>query len=107
METEMENEMETGIMQGIIGIRVSQNEEYHFGGPINKDYSNLGSILGSPFFGKLPNRVIEESRRHAIHGLGRAKMPSARVPTGPLPIEAHKLRLNAITPQHAGFWLLQ
>ena len=27
---------------------------YHFGGPHNKDYSILGSISGSPFFGKLP-----------------------------------------------------
>ena len=25
-----------------------------FGGPNNKDYSILGSILGSPYFGKLP-----------------------------------------------------
>ena len=27
---------------------------YHFGGLYNKDYSILGSILGSPYFGKLP-----------------------------------------------------
>ena len=26
-------------------------------GPQNKDYSMLGSILGSPYFGKLPFRV--------------------------------------------------
>ena len=26
----------------------------HFGGPYHKDYSVLGSILGSPYFGKLP-----------------------------------------------------
>ena len=26
----------------------------NFGGPHNKDYSILGSILGSPYFGKLP-----------------------------------------------------
>ena len=25
-----------------------------FGGPYNKDYSRLGSIFGSPHFGKLP-----------------------------------------------------
>ena len=25
-----------------------------FGGPYNKDYSILGSILGSPYFGELP-----------------------------------------------------
>ena len=28
-----------------------------FGVPINKDYFILGSILGSPYFGKLPFRV--------------------------------------------------
>ena len=27
---------------------------YHFEGPKNKDYSILGSILGSPYLGKLP-----------------------------------------------------
>ena len=36
---------------------VSQNYGYHFGGPHNKDYSILGSILGSPYFGKLPYRL--------------------------------------------------
>ena len=29
-----------------------------FGGPFNKDYSILGSILGSPYFGKLPNVLL-------------------------------------------------
>ena len=33
---------------------VSQNYGYLFGGPNNKDYSIFGSILGSPYFGKLP-----------------------------------------------------
>ena len=28
---------------------------YHFGDPRNKEYIILGSILGSPCFGKLPN----------------------------------------------------
>ena len=28
-----------------------------FGGPHNKDYNILGSILGSPYFGKLPFRI--------------------------------------------------
>ena len=27
----------------------------YWGGPHNKDYSILGSILGSPYLGKLPN----------------------------------------------------
>ena len=31
---------------------VSQNYGYLFGGPHNKDYSILGSILGSPYCGK-------------------------------------------------------
>ena len=34
---------------------MSQNEGYHFRGPNNKDCSILGSILGSLYFGKLPN----------------------------------------------------
>ena len=34
---------------------VDQNEGYFFGGPNNKDYNILGSILGSLYFGKLPN----------------------------------------------------
>ena len=29
----MENEMEARVIQGFIGIRVSQNYGYHFGGP--------------------------------------------------------------------------
>ena len=33
---------------------VSQNWGYLLGGPNNKDYSILGSILGYPYFGKLP-----------------------------------------------------
>ena len=28
-----------------------------FGGPNDKDYSILGSILGSPYFGKLPFKL--------------------------------------------------
>ena len=35
---------------------ISQNYGYLFGGPHNKDYSILGSILGPPYFGKLPYR---------------------------------------------------
>ena len=33
---------------------VCQVEGYHFGDPHNKDYNILGSILGSPYFGKPP-----------------------------------------------------
>ena len=36
-------------------VFVNQQElGYHFGGPHNKDCSILGSILGYPNFGKLP-----------------------------------------------------
>ena len=37
---------------------VSQNYGYLFGSPHNKDYSILGSILGFPYFGKLPYKHI-------------------------------------------------
>ena len=40
---------------------VSQNLGYLFGGPYNKDYSILGSILGYPNFGKLPYIYISLS----------------------------------------------
>ena len=49
----MEKKMETTIV-GYMGD--SQNWGYLFGGPNNKDYSILGSILGYPSFGKLPYR---------------------------------------------------
>ena len=35
---------------------------YHFWGPNNKDYNILGSILGSPYFGKLPNHAVNCER---------------------------------------------
>ena len=35
-------------------LGVSLNEGYLFGGPYSKDRSILGSILGSPYLGKLP-----------------------------------------------------
>ena len=40
-----------------MGFRVDGLGFNLFGGPHNKDYSILGSILGSPYFGKLPYRV--------------------------------------------------
>ena len=43
-----------GCSQACVYLRVSQNYGYLFGGPNNKDYNILGSILGSPYFGKLP-----------------------------------------------------
>ena len=35
-------------------LGVSQTQGYHFGGPYNKNYNIVGSILGSPYLGKLP-----------------------------------------------------
>ena len=45
-------------MKGL-GFRawVSQHWGYLVGGPHNKDYSIFGSILGSPYFGKLRFRA--------------------------------------------------
>ena len=37
---------------------VSRTYGYLFGGPHNKDYGILGSILGFPYFGKLPYGLI-------------------------------------------------
>ena len=34
-------------------VRVAQNLGFLLGGPHNKDYSILGSVLGYPYFGKL------------------------------------------------------
>ena len=38
-------------------VKVSQNYGYLVGGPHNKDYSILGSILGPRYFGKLLCRI--------------------------------------------------
>ena len=40
---------------------VAKNLEHPFGNPYNKEHSNLGSILGSPCFGKLQNLVLRAS----------------------------------------------
>ena len=39
---------------------VSQNQGTIFRGPHNKDYSLLGSILGSPYLGKLPYLAVQD-----------------------------------------------
>ena len=56
MEKKLENEMEVGGIKGIMGIRGFPNYGYlfEFRGPNSKDCDILGSILGSPYFGKLP-----------------------------------------------------
>ena len=38
---------------------------YHFGGPYNEDYRIWGSILGSPYLGKLPHSLQSSKARHA------------------------------------------
>ena len=47
------------------------------GGPHNKDYSILGSILGSPYFGKLPNTVVFLGVRVATTLLTRNPKPKS------------------------------
>ena len=55
MEKKMENEMEAGSIIGDYRDSGFLKLEVPFlGGPYNKDYSILGSILGSPYLGKLP-----------------------------------------------------
>ena len=48
--------VDAGAYIGIYGV--SPNWGYLFGGPYNKDCSVLGSILGSPYFGKLPSLCL-------------------------------------------------
>ena len=58
-----------GVLRGLgfrgLGFRVSG---YRFGGPNNKDYSIVGSILGSPHFWKLPYR--NDGIKHGNHYIG-------------------------------------
>ena len=58
MEKKMENDMETGVI-------ISEKMEKPFRDPHNKDYSMLGSILRSPYLGKLPSC-------HGDHGFLRS-----------------------------------
>ena len=48
-----------GASQNKIYVGVSQNYGYLFRGLHNKDYSILGSILGLPYYGKLPCSSVE------------------------------------------------
>ena len=50
------------------------------GGPYNKDYSLLGSILGSPYFGKLP-QTQQGLRRSTEHVTEVEMKPSSRTVT--------------------------
>ena len=58
MEKNMENEMETGVIQGFRGMRVSQNWGYHFGVPIIRTIVYWGLYWGPPIFGKLPYTCV-------------------------------------------------
>ena len=60
---------------------VSQIRGTLFRGPYNKDYSILGSILGSPYFGKLPYHVkLQRARSSLIKGSACARVaPHIRV----------------------------
>ena len=53
---------------------------YLFGGPNNKDYSILGSILGYRNFGKLPYRYLPHHRKD-VHILERARETEAEAET--------------------------
>ena len=54
MEKKMEIKWKLGLYWGLSGLGFPKIGGNLFGGPHNKDYSILGSILGSPHFGKLP-----------------------------------------------------
>ena len=47
-------------------MEVSQNQGYLFGNPHNKDYSILGSILASLYFGILPYVDILKVEQHKL-----------------------------------------
>ena len=63
-----------------VSYGVSYNLEYLFGGPYNKDSSILGSILGSPYFGKLPYGAIASAA--TAETLGLEKQGTTRVAVG-------------------------
>ena len=57
----------------------------NFGGPHNKDYNNLGSILGSPYFGKLPGCFawnLASTRRSPMLSLVTSKGGGGGAPEG-------------------------
>ena len=61
MEKKWKIKWTLGLSKGFLGIVVSKNLGCLFGGPHNKDYSILGSTLGSPYFGKLPKGLFWRS----------------------------------------------
>ena len=48
----------------LMEMGVSQNYGYLFGGSNRKGYSILGSILGSLYFGKLPNKPSYQHKQY-------------------------------------------
>ena len=79
----MEKKMENTIMKY---MGVSQNWGYLFGGPYNKDYSILGSILGSPYFGKLPFSSLGSSLGFRIRKLLHHTFQNLPCPCDQLPM---------------------
>ena len=63
-------------------MRVSKNYGYLVGCPHNKDYSILGSILGSPYLGKLPYSLITFTWALSASNMGTTtrKQSACRVP---------------------------
>ena len=55
MEKIMENDTQTGCYRGTWGF--PEIKGTFWGDPCSKDSSILGSILGSPYVGKLPHRI--------------------------------------------------
>ena len=71
-----------------IQMGVSQNQGYLFGGPYNKDCIFGGSILGSPYSGKLPNfaqvhakMCTQQAQTLADATQAYAVEPEAKAPT--------------------------
>ena len=62
---------------------VSHNWGYLFGSPNNKDYSISGSILGSPYFGKLPYGRFST---YPFQGILRFQKPTLTCMTGHQPV---------------------
>ena len=66
---------------------ISENYGYYFGGPNNKYYNILGSILGSPNYGKLPYSLEKSARKGGKDGLSShfvMRMPVSREHNKPI-----------------------
>ena len=59
----------------VVLVGVSQNMGYRLGGPSNKDYIIFGSILGFPYFGKLPSLPFRENYSNCDSILALDRVP--------------------------------